>query len=70
MKKGQKRISVLLLAVITAFSAMLPLAAQAQAEKKQSVNFAMTSNPDTLDPHKTSGTPTFQTIRSFYDTLV
>jgi len=39
------------------------------AEEQQAVQFAMPSNPDTLDPHKTAGTPTFQTIRSFYDTL-
>ena len=33
-------------------------------------NFAISGNPDTLDPHATSGTLTFQTIRSVYDTLV
>ncbi|HEY9593079.1 MAG TPA: ABC transporter substrate-binding protein, partial [Spirochaetia bacterium] len=27
-------------------------------------------NPDTLDPHKTSGTLTFQTLKSIYDTLI
>jgi len=27
-------------------------------------------NPDTLDPQKTSGTLTFQVVKSFYDTLV
>ena len=38
------------------------------AEAK-TLNFALAGNPDTLDPHKTSGTLTFQTIKSFYDTL-
>ena len=33
------------------------------------LNFALTGNPDTLDPQKTSGTLTFQTIKSVYDTL-
>ena len=33
------------------------------------LNFALAGNPDTLDPHKTSGTLTFQTIKSVYDTL-
>jgi len=34
------------------------------------LNFALSGNPDTLDPHATTGTLTFQVIRSFYDTLV
>ena len=38
------------------------------AEAK-TLNFALAGNPDTLDPHKTSGTLTFQTIKSLYDTL-
>ncbi|MDR2103297.1 MAG: ABC transporter substrate-binding protein [Treponema sp.] len=33
------------------------------------VVFALPGNPDTLDPHATSGTLTFQVIKSFYDTL-
>jgi peptide/nickel transport system substrate-binding protein len=40
----------------------------APAEAKN-LNFALRGNPDTLDPHKTSGTLTFQTIKSVYDTL-
>ena len=36
----------------------------------KTLNFALAGNPDTLDPHKTSGTLTFQTIKSLYDTLV
>jgi len=33
------------------------------------VNFALSGSPDTLDPHSTSGTLTFQTLKSIYDTL-
>jgi peptide/nickel transport system substrate-binding protein len=35
----------------------------------RTLNFALSGNPDTLDPHKTSGTLTFQTLKSIYDTL-
>ena len=34
------------------------------------VQVALSGSPDTLDPHKTAGTLTFQSIRSVYDTLV
>jgi len=40
----------------------------ALAEAK-ALNFALSGNPDILDPHKTSGTLTFQTLKSVYDTL-
>ena len=36
----------------------------------KTLNFALDGNPDTLDPHKTSGTLTFQALKSIYDTLV
>ncbi|MEE8441240.1 MAG: ABC transporter substrate-binding protein, partial [Spirochaetia bacterium] len=39
-------------------------------DPEEILRFALSGNPDTLDPHATSGTFTFQTIRSFYDTLV
>lgn len=45
------------------------LGAVGQKETK-ALNFALSGNPDTLDPHKTSGTLTFQTLKSVYDTLV
>ncbi len=32
--------------------------------------FGLSGSPDTLDPHATTGTLTFQTMRSVYDTLV
>jgi peptide/nickel transport system substrate-binding protein len=44
-------------------------AAEGQPEQKV-LEFALQGNPDTLDPHKTSGTLTFQTLKSVYDTLV
>ncbi len=34
------------------------------------LRFAISGNPDTLDPHATSGTLTFQVARSVYDTLL
>ena len=45
------------------------LGATGQQEAKV-LNFALSGNPDTLDPHKTAGTLTFQTLKSIYDTLV
>ncbi|MGH0053962.1 MAG: ABC transporter substrate-binding protein [Sphaerochaetaceae bacterium] len=63
-----KKLGIVLI-VLTAFAAF-PLVAQGVQEKPVSLQVAMGGNPDTLDPHKTAGTLTFQTIRSFYDTLV
>ncbi len=40
------------------------------AEFTGRLDFALSGNPDTLDPHATSGTLTFQVVRSLYDTLV
>jgi peptide/nickel transport system substrate-binding protein len=37
--------------------------------RAKALNFALSGNPDSLDPHKTSGTLTFQTLKSIYDTL-
>jgi len=39
-------------------------------EDATTIDFALSGNPDTLDPHATSGTLTFQVVRSFYDTLI
>jgi len=41
-----------------------------EIDQESIFQFGLSGNPDTLDPHTTSGTLTFQTIRSFYDTLV
>jgi ABC-type dipeptide transport system, periplasmic component len=42
----------------------------ATAASQQRVVVALSGNPDTLDPHKTAGTLTFQVLKSVYDTLV
>ncbi len=47
----------------------LHVAASGQSEAHV-LNFALSGNPDTLDPQATSGTLTFQVTRSLYDTLV
>lgn len=51
-------------------AALLVLPGATLAAKDKVLNFALSGNPDTLDPHKTSGTLTFQTLKSIYDTLV
>ena len=55
----------LLTALAVAMSALL-ISGFAGAKE---LNFALSGSPDTLDPHKTSGTLTFQTVKSVYDTL-
>ncbi len=49
---------------------LLLLPGGALLAKDKVLNFALSGNPDTLDPQKTSGTLTFQTLKSIYDTLV
>ena len=39
------------------------------APEPTTLKFALPGNPDSLDPHKTSGTLTFQVCKSIYDTL-
>ncbi len=53
------------------FSVNFPLFSTGGAEISFShrLNFALAGNPDTLDPHATSGTLTYQVLRSVYDTL-
>jgi peptide/nickel transport system substrate-binding protein len=51
-------------------AALLVLPGAALLAKDKVLNFALSGNPDTLDPHKTAGTLTFQTLKSIYDTLV
>src|SRR5210317_1338897 len=65
MKRSIYLVTYLMLAVFLG-SAIVVSAELAEAK---TLNFALAGNPDTLDPHKTSGTLTFQTIKSFYDTL-
>jgi peptide/nickel transport system substrate-binding protein len=54
--------------LLTALLAGIIIGTTGTAEAKV-LNFALSGNPDTLDPHKTSGTLTFQTLKSIYDTL-
>ena len=49
---------------------LLSLPGAALLAKDKVLNFGLSGNPDTLDPHKTAGTLTFQTLKSIYDTLV
>ncbi|MBI9106295.1 MAG: hypothetical protein JEZ04_06070 [Spirochaetales bacterium] len=44
-------------------------AAAPAAAEPTTLNFALPGNPDSLDPHMTSGTLTFQVCKSIYDTL-
>ena len=65
MKKSIYSIVCLTLMIVLGLAVVVhPGPAQAKT-----LNFALAGNPDTLDPHKTSGTLTFQTIKSLYDTL-
>jgi peptide/nickel transport system substrate-binding protein len=61
-------LAVLLMIVLAAGT--LAAGGQEEAKKQQIFNFALQGNPDTLDPQKTAGTLTFQTIKSIYDTLL
>lgn len=61
----RKSVIVLLAAAL----AILTLGGLAGAAPRPLV-FALSGNPDTLDPQKTAGTLTFQTVRSIFDTLV
>jgi peptide/nickel transport system substrate-binding protein len=60
-----KTLAIIILGLLLAGT----LGATGQPEE-QILNFALSGNPDTLDPQKTSGTLTFQTCKSIYDTLV
>jgi peptide/nickel transport system substrate-binding protein len=51
-------------------AALLVLGGALGAAPQKVLKFALSGNPDTLDPHKTAGTLTFQTLKSIYDTLV
>jgi peptide/nickel transport system substrate-binding protein len=61
----KKKIVLSLLVLALAFAA-----GSVFAQGKGTLNFGLSGNPDTLDPHKTSGTLTFQVLKSFYDTLI
>jgi peptide/nickel transport system substrate-binding protein len=55
------------LAVLVMVGSLVGAGISAEAK---TLNFGLSGNPDSLDPHKTAGTLTFQTIKSIYDTLV
>lgn len=55
--------------ILVIFILMTGMLFAAGSKEVKPLNFALAGNPDTLDPHKTSGTLTFQTIKSIYDTL-
>jgi peptide/nickel transport system substrate-binding protein len=62
-------------AIIVCSLTITPLAASGVAEGDEATAgdeliFGLSGSPDTLDPHATTGTLTFQTMRSVYDTLV
>jgi peptide/nickel transport system substrate-binding protein len=69
MKRIVFMVTVILL-VTAAGAAVFAGGQQEAARARQELDFGLSGNPDTLDPHATSGTLTFQVIRSFYDTLV
>ena len=65
----KKRLFLVLLVLALLFSAGTQVFARGTQEARP-LNFALSGNPDTMDPHVTSGTLTFQVIKSIYDTLV
>lgn len=60
----------LIAGILIAFVVVLGACAPAPSEEETSLVFGLSGDPDTLDPHATTGTLTFQTMRSVYDTLV
>ncbi|SIQ64911.1 peptide/nickel transport system substrate-binding protein [Alkalispirochaeta americana] len=74
-KTGKTPLAVVVLAVLTGLL-MLPAWAGAAGRTEEDAApgtrlvYGISGDPDTLDPHATTGTLTFQTMRSVYDTLV
>jgi len=69
----KSRLIIVLLAALLAVAAVGQVFAtpvQETAKEARPLSFGLAGNPDTLDPHKTSGTLTFQVLKSVYDTLV
>ncbi len=64
-----KRLVTLILLIAILFAGGTALFAGG-AKEARPLNFALSGNPDTLDPQKTAGTLTFQVCKSIYDTLV
>lgn len=68
MKGSKRRLTVLVLMTLVAAGAFAT--GFAEETEENVLRFALSGSPDTLDPHATAGTLTFQVIRSVYDTLV
>jgi peptide/nickel transport system substrate-binding protein len=60
------RTALLILLSILSLSALFARGAR----EERPLRYGLSGNPDTLDPHKTAGTLTFQVIKSVYDTLL
>jgi peptide/nickel transport system substrate-binding protein len=58
------------LSLVMLLACGLLLAAGLAGAAPKPLVWALSGNPDTLDPQKTAGTLTFQTVRSIFDTLV
>ena len=65
-----KKLLLLVLAALTAGSMYAGGASEAAVAQAETLQFALSGNPNTLDPHATEGTLTFQVLKSVYDTLV
>ena len=59
-----------IISIMVALALLLASGSAVFAQGSRVLNFGLSGNPDTLDPQKTSGTLTFQVLKSFYDTLV
>jgi peptide/nickel transport system substrate-binding protein len=64
------RSRIAVLAALLVLTAGLAVAGGEAESDTQTVEVAIAGEPDTLDPHATSGTLTFQVLRNVYDTLV
>lgn len=72
-RPGSPGALVLATVLILTFAPLLPAVGQAETtvpEEPTELVFGLSGSPDTLDPHATTGTLTFQTMRSVYDTLL
>ena len=69
MRRVMQFIGVALL-VTTITATAVATGTQEDGSADEVFQFALSGSPDTLDPHATAGTLTFQVIRSVYDTLV
>ena len=64
------RAALLLMGVVALVACRPEQPADDAADAPDELVFGLSGEPDTLDPHATTGTLTFQVTRSLYDTLV